>query len=250
MDRTHTSLRHKNWGVWGGGNKSPVQLCEGRHHRCSGSPLPFSPTVTTSRSTRRGVPLVPRVCALRAPPGSHPPGAPLTDDDGAGAHQPDLLLERHPLRGSGAGSGAGGGRGRWAGVPAPARLLRVAGHVSVPPLPRSLHCQVCPTGRQSVGPPVCPYACRPRSPDSAHRRAHALARGPGGGPQEAGAREGRKEGWQAAPSPTFLKGNSPRTPPQSWPGRVGREVGADLGRTSQLLQGRTLPLPQLHSLMG
>lgn len=109
----------------------------------------------------------------------HPPApVPLTDDDGTGAHQPDLLLERHPLRGARAGTPAGGGRGRRARVPAPARL-RVAGHVAVPPRPRSPRYPVGPTGRLSVRPSGC--RCAPPSQPGQRPQAGACA-GAGPGP--------------------------------------------------------------------
>ena len=115
----------------------------------------------------------------------HPPApVPLTDDDGTGAHQPDLLLERHPLRGAGAGTPAGGGRGRRARVPAPARLLRVAGHVAVPPRPRSPHCPVGPTGRLSVRLSVRAALSAGTAPTGGRMRGRgARALSPGGGGQ-------------------------------------------------------------------
>lgn len=152
--------------------------------------------------------------------GPSPVWGPLTDNDGAGAQQPDLLLERHPLRGPGARARAGRGRGRRAGVPAPAQLSRVAGHASVPPRPLSLPAlpRVSAGGR-SVGPSGCRSASRPGSGRMRWRGARAAAPGRQGP-------EGRKEGWPAAPSPTFLKGRFPRASPsplrpQSRPGREG-----------------------------
>lgn len=151
--------------------------------------------------------------------------APLTDDDGAGAHQPDLFLERHPLRGARAGSRARGRRGRRAGVPAPAGLLYVACHVAVPPHPSSLRYPVRPARRQSVGQSVCWCARGPRSPGQRPQAGACAGTGPGppGAPRAAGSREGRKEGPPAAPSPTALKGNSPFPPTLAWGDRKGMD---------------------------
>lgn len=224
LAETHSELKAGGGLRWGGGGwhlhlprvqtcwaperrwqrEDLLPLCEGRHHRCSGH-APTRPTVADRRGAQSpSAPCFGQQCAPSLWPWHprHPPArAPLTDDDGAGAHQPDLLLERHPLRGAGAGARAGGGRGCRAGMSAPARLLRVAGHVAVPPRPRSLRCPVCPTGRQSVGPSVCPCARRLRSPDSAHRRAHALARGPVPGPPGCGGQGGAEGGPVGSPLP-------------------------------------------------
>lgn len=152
----------------------------------------------------------------------HPVCALLTDDDGAGAHQPDLFLERHPLRGARAGSRTRGRRGRRAGVPAPSGLLYVACHVAVPPFPSSLRYPVCPARRQSVGRPVCRCARGPRSPGQRPQTGACAGTQPGppGAPERLDpVRDGRRARRQPPP-PLPLKG-TPFPPNPS----LGRQEG-------------------------
>lgn len=142
--------------------------------------------------------------------------APLTNDYGASAHQPDLFLECHPLRGARARARARGRRGHRAGVPAPAWLLYVACHVAVPPHPSSLRYPVCPARRQySVGRFVCRCARGPRSPGQRPQAGACAGTGPGppGAPGRLDpGRDGRRAGRQPPP-PSPLKGTPP-APPQ------------------------------------
>lgn len=89
---------------------------------------------------------------------------------------------------------------------------------------------VRPAASLSVGPSVGALAAL-AARDSAHRRAHALARSPGPrGPRAVGSREGRKEGPPAAPSPTALKGNSLSPNPN-----LGKQEGALMEVTEDFL---------------
>lgn len=215
MDGTHTSLRHKNWGAWGGGNKSTVQLCEGRHRRCSGPPLPFSPT-------RRGVPLVSRDCALHAAPGSHPPtprppSSPMMMVQALTSPISFLSVTRSEAPGPGPGPGEGEGAG--------------------PGCPRPLGCCVWPAmslSRRFPAPCTArsvPPAASPSVRPSVRLRAALAARTAltGGrmrwrgaravGPKRLGpGRGGRRAGRLPLPPPS-LKGTPPAPLPSPGRGR-------------------------------
>lgn len=188
-----------------------------------------------------GIPVHRRGCCAVLGEG-HPAAARLTHDDGAGAHQPDLLLERHPLRGARARTRAGGRRGRRAEVPAPARLLRVAGHVAVPPRPRSLRCPVGPFAPQPLLRPLRP-SVRPsvgrsvRASLTAGQRPPAGAcagKRPGPGPVRGrrGPRSGgRRTGSRVLPS---ARGSPPPSRPErreDW-GRCREHFAAPWGAES------------------
>lgn len=124
---------------------------------------------------------------------------------------PISFLSATRSEGPGPGPGPGEGEGAGPGFPRPLSCcvwpaMSLNRRVPAPCAAQSVRPAAGPSVRPSVG------ARRLRSPDSAHRRAHALARGPGPGPQAAWpGRGGRRTGWQP-PSPTSLKGNCPPPP--------------------------------------
>lgn len=198
----------------GGGGK---RIC-GRYARsCSDWGLAYP---AAAAAGARRIPLAPWSCDLREGPQSLPTAcALLTDDDGAGAHQPDLFLERHPLRGARAGSGTRGRRGHRARIPAPSRLLYVACHVAVTPHSSSLLYPVRPARRQSVGRSVCRFA-RSRGQRPQAGACAGTGPGPPGAPERLNPRRDGRRASRQPPSPSALKGNCP-FPPTSLGGQEG-----------------------------
>lgn len=219
-------------GAWGGGNKKPYCPCvRGDTRRCSGHPL-TCPTVADGRSARSGVPLVSGSSAPQAfgpaTPGTRPP-RPLSPMMMVQAlTSPISFLSATRSEAPGPGPGPGEGEGAGPGFPRPLGCcvwpaMSLSRRVPAPCAAQSVRPAAGPSVRPSVG-----ALARLRSPDSAHRRAHALARGPGAGPPGCGG-QGGAEGGPAGrpPPPPSLKGTAPT--PAAWGGRRG--LGADLGRT-------------------
>lgn len=243
-------------GTWGGGNKKPCGCCVRGDTAGApgGHPLIHVLPSQTGRRAQRGVLLVPLGPTA---PGTRPPRARSPMMMVQALTSPISFLSATRSEAPGPGPGPGEGEGAGPGFPRPLGCcvwpaMSLSRRVPAPCAAPSVR----PAARQPVRPAV--GARRSRKPDSAHRRAHALARGPGPEPRPAGPREGRKEDRPAAPSPTFLKGNSPPWPPpsQRGPGRKERTWGrsrknfldprrprkkAWSGGGGAGLKGRTLP---------
>lgn len=138
-----------------------------------------------------------------------------------------------PGPGPGEGEGAGPGFARPLGcwlwpVMSPSR--RVAAPCAAP----SVRPAASPSIRQSVRALAAPAA---RTAPTDGRMRWRQARAPG--PRAGRAGEGRKESGPAPPPPRPLK-ETPLPPVRAWKGR--RRLRADLGRTSQLSEGKGPPV--------